>query len=108
MLGKSLYKVGSGYSATTKGLIYKINKEFTKDKRAWIGYCQDKLFYKKLSKRNNDSFLVVDRESLTFQSPIQIPTKLFKKETSNYTLYSDGESINAINAVKDVSVLFLI
>lgn len=99
--GKSLYKIGSGYNSTTKGLIYKMNKDFTKDKRGWIGYCRDKLYYKKMSKRNADSFVVIDRDSLTFQSPLQMSSKAFKKETVNYTLYSDGETINAISAVKD-------
>lgn len=101
LLGKSLYKVGSGYNGTTKGLIYKMNKEFTKDKRGWIGFCRDKLYYKKMSKRNTDNFIVIDREALTFQSPIQMSTKLFKKDAINYTLYSDGDTINAISAVKD-------
>jgi RCR-type E3 ubiquitin transferase len=99
--GKSLYKVGSGYNSTTKGLIYKMNKDFTKDKRGWIGYCKDKLYYKKMSKRNTDNFVVIDRDTLTFQSPLQMSTKSFKKEAVNYTLYSDGDTINAISAVKD-------
>lgn len=101
LLGKSLYKVGSGYNGTTKGLIYKMNKEFIKDKRGWIGFCRDKLYYKKMSKRNTDNFVVIDRETLTFQSPLQMPTKSFKKDAINYTLYSDGDTINAISAVKD-------
>jgi RCR-type E3 ubiquitin transferase len=101
LMGKSLYKVGSGYSGTTKGLIYKMNKEFSKDKRGWIGFCRDKLYYKKLSKRNNDNFIIIDRESLTFQSPLQISNKTLKKDAINFTLYSDGESINSISAVKD-------
>lgn len=101
LLGKSLYKVGSGYNGTTKGLIYKINKEFTKDKRGWLGFCRDKLYYKKISKRNTDSFIVIDREALIFQSPLQISAKSFKKDAINYTLYSDGDSINSISAVKD-------
>lgn len=101
LLGKNLFKVGSGYNGTTKGLIYKMNKEFTKDKRGWIGFCRDKLYYKKLSKRSNDNFAVIDREALIFQSPLQISTKAFKKDSINYTLYSDGESINTISAVKD-------
>lgn len=101
LLGKSLFKVGSGYNGTTKGLIYKMSKEFTKDKRGWIGFCRDKLYYKKMSKRNNDNFVVIDREALIFQSPLQISTKAFKKDAINYTLYSDGESINTISAVKD-------
>lgn len=105
--GKSLYKVGSGYNSTTKGLIYKMNKDFSKDKRGWIGYCRDKLYYKKISKRNTDNFIVIDRDSLTFQSPLQISSKAssLKKESSsggnNFSLYSDGESINAISAVRD-------
>lgn len=99
--GKSLYKIGSGYNSTTKGLIYKMNKDFTKDKRGWIGYCKDKLYYKKISKRNTDNFIVIDRDALTFQSPLQMSSKAFKKEAANYTLYSDGETINAISAVKD-------
>lgn len=101
LLGKSLFKVGSGYNGTTKGLIYKMNKEFTKDKRGWIGFCRDKLYYKKMSKRTNDSFSVIDREALIFQSPLQISTKAFKKDSINYTLYSDGDSICTISAVKD-------
>lgn len=100
--GKSLYKVGSGYNSTTKGLIYKMNKDFSKDRRGWIGYCKDKLYYKKISKRNTENFIVIDRDSLTFQSPMQVSSKSsIKKEAGNYTLYSDGESINAISAVKD-------
>lgn len=101
LLGKSLYKVGSGYSGTTKGLIYKMSKEFTNDKRGWIGFCRDKLYYKKMSKRNIDSFLVIDRDTLTLKSPHQISTKGFKKDTISYTLYSDGDTINSISAVKD-------
>lgn len=99
--GKSLYKIGSGYNSTTKGLIYKMNKDFTKDKRGWIGYCKDKLYYKKMSKRNTDNFIVIDRDALTFQSPIQMSSKIFKKDAVNYTLYSDGDTINAISAVRD-------
>ncbi|CRK91253.1 CLUMA_CG004933, isoform A [Clunio marinus] len=103
LLGKSLYKVGSGYSGTTKGLIYRVNKDFTKDKRGWIGFCGDKLYYKKLSKKTIDNFIVVDHESLILQSPLQMSMKSpsLKKDPTNYILYSDGDSINAISAVKD-------
>lgn len=101
LLNKSLYKVGTGYSGTTKGLIYKMSKEFTKDKRGWIGFCHDKLYYKKMSKRSIDSFTVIDRDTLTFQNTQQISTKGLKKDAINYTLYSDGDSINSIIAMKD-------
>lgn len=102
LLDKSLYKVGSGYNGTTKALIYRMNKEFTKDKHGWIGFCRDKLYYKKISKRNTDNFILIDRETLLFQSPQLISCKNFKKDVvMNYTLYSDGDTINAISAVKD-------
>lgn len=45
LVGKSLYKVGSGYIGTTKGFVYKMNKDFTKDKRGWIGFCKVNFFY---------------------------------------------------------------
>jgi RCR-type E3 ubiquitin transferase len=103
--GKSLYKIGSGYSGTTKGLIYKMNLDFTKDKRGWIGFCQNKLYYKKLSKRSIENFILVDRESLTLQNPLTSSVPPMKRDANNFTLYSDGDSINAISAIKDTFVI---
>lgn len=102
LLGKCLYKVGSGYSGTTKGLTYKLNKEFSYDKRGWIGFCRDKLYYKKISKRHSENFVIIDRESLTFQSHFQPSARATpKRDTVNYTLFADGDSINSISAVRD-------
>lgn len=50
-----------------------MNKDFTKDKRGWIGFCKEKLYYKKMSKRNSDNFVVIDRDSLAFQSEFRSP-----------------------------------
>lgn len=39
LLGKSLYKIGTGFNGTLKGYVYAVNADFCKDKSGWIGFC---------------------------------------------------------------------
>lgn len=58
------------------------------------------MFYKKLSKRNNESILIVNTDTLniTCAAQVTIPTT---REGQHCLLFSDGESINAICTAKD-------
>lgn len=53
IIGRSLLKVGTGYSGTLKGFVYGINKEFVKDKTGWIGMCNvsNLLYHKDCTQR---------------------------------------------------------
>lgn len=39
LAGKVLLKIGTGFNGTTKGHVYFLNREFSKDKCGWIGFC---------------------------------------------------------------------
>lgn len=39
LLGKSLFKIGTGFNGTLKGYVYAVNPEFCKEKNGWIGFC---------------------------------------------------------------------
>lgn len=39
LLGKSLFKIGTGFNGTLKGYVYAVNSEFCKEKNGWIGFC---------------------------------------------------------------------
>ena len=101
LISKSLVKIGSGYNGTSKGFIYGIAKDFGKDKNEWIGYCNNKLFYKKLSKRNIDNLLVVDTDTLAITGSIQTQTSISMKDGNNCLLFSDGDSICCLCSTKD-------
>ncbi|XP_055587703.1 E3 ubiquitin-protein ligase highwire isoform X4 [Uranotaenia lowii] len=96
LISKSLIKIGSGFNGTVPGFIYGIAKDFGKDKNEWIGYCNNKLLYKKLSKRNMDNLLVVDTETLQITGSIQTQTSISMKDGNNCLLFTDGESISCI------------
>ncbi|XP_055618511.1 E3 ubiquitin-protein ligase highwire isoform X2 [Toxorhynchites rutilus septentrionalis] len=96
LISKSLIKIGSGFNGTVPGFIYGIAKDFGKDRNEWIGYCNNKLFYKKLSKRNMDTLLVVDTETLQITGSIQTQTTVSMKDGNNCLLFTDGESICCI------------
>lgn len=39
LLGKSLFKIGTGFNGTLKGYVYGVNPEFCKEKNGWVGFC---------------------------------------------------------------------
>lgn len=39
LLGKSLFKIGTGFNGTLKGHVYGVNADFCKEKNGWIGFC---------------------------------------------------------------------
>lgn len=45
LLGKSLFKIGTGFNGTLKGYVYGVNPEFCKEKNGWIGFCGVRLFF---------------------------------------------------------------
>lgn len=96
LISKSLVKIGSGFNGTVPGFIYGIAKDFGKERNEWIGYCNNKLFYKKLSKRTMDSLLVVDTETLQITGSMQTQASVSMKDGNNCLLFSDGESICSI------------
>ncbi|XP_055524898.1 E3 ubiquitin-protein ligase highwire isoform X3 [Wyeomyia smithii] len=96
LISKSLVKIGSGFNGTVPGFIYGIAKDFGKDRNEWIGYCNNKLFYKKLSKRNMDNLLVVDTETLQITGSIQTQANISMKDGNNCLLFTDGEAISCI------------
>lgn len=101
LTSKTLLKIGTGFNGTLRGYVYAVNNEFGKDKMGWIGFCGDILFYKKISKRNTESILIVNTETLNIMSAAQViipPTK----DGQNCLLFSDGESLNAICTTNDV------
>ncbi|XP_063706462.1 E3 ubiquitin-protein ligase highwire-like [Culicoides brevitarsis] len=98
LAGKVLLKVGTGFNGTTKGHVYFLNREFSKDKCGWIGFCNGTLYYKRSSKRNNEFVLIVDTNSLTVNKAVQI-SLTHRKE--NCLLFSDGESVNSISSTSD-------
>lgn len=123
-----------------------MNSDFCKEKNGWIGFCgvrlmnielrsslrfyhgirfifQSFLFYKKISKRNNEILFVVNTDSLAItcktnsilffwkfnfnicnfsSATIQISMPSCK-EGQNCLLFSDEDSLNAICSIKDVS-----
>ncbi|XP_062536745.1 E3 ubiquitin-protein ligase highwire-like [Armigeres subalbatus] len=96
LIAKSLVKIGSGFNGTVPGFIYGIAKDFGKDRNEWIGFCNNKLFYKKLTKRNMDNLLIVDTETLQITGSIQTQTSVSTKDGNNCLLFTDGESICCI------------
>ncbi|XP_058468268.1 E3 ubiquitin-protein ligase highwire isoform X2 [Malaya genurostris] len=96
LISKSLVKIGSGFSGTVPGFIYGIAKDFGKDKNEWIGYCNNKLFYKKLSKRNLDNLLVVDTGTLQITGSMQTQATISMKDGNNCLLFTDGDAISCI------------
>lgn len=107
LTSKTLLKIGTGFNGTLRGFVYAVNNEFGKDKMGWIGFCGDVLFYKKISKRNTESILIVNTETLNIVSAAQVtipPTK----DGQNCLLFSDGESLNAICTTNDVRITFFL
>lgn len=39
LMGRSLFKIGTGFNGTLKGYVYAVNQEFCKEKNGWIGFC---------------------------------------------------------------------
>lgn len=46
LAGKVLLKVGTGFNGTSKGHVYFVNREFSKDKYGWIGFCNVRKAFK--------------------------------------------------------------
>lgn len=96
LVGKALLKVGSGYNGTVKGQVYAANKEFTRDKVAWIGFCNGTLYYKRF-KRNSESIQTIDLDSLTVKESVQVSVHPKK----DCLLFTDGEAISFISSTND-------
>lgn len=111
LVSRALLKVGSGFNGTKKGHVYYLNKEFTKTKNAWIGFCNGTLYfyhYKRTLKRRNDFIEIVDTDTLTIKGEVQIslPEEQEKRREKverrkECLLFSDGESINSISSLSD-------
>lgn len=104
LCGKCLYKIGTGFNGTLKGYVYNVNAEFCKEKSGWIGFCGNSLLYKKISKRCSDTLFVVNTDTLTISSTIQISMPP-GADGQNCVLFSDGTSLNAICSIKEDSLI---
>ena len=64
-----LYKVGSGFSGTMKGHVYKHKSDFFPDKAGWLGFAGSCLYFK-TGDQARFELLVVDRDTLETQKTV--------------------------------------
>lgn len=45
LMGRALFKIGSGFGGTLKGHVYAVNENFGKEANGWLGYANVRLFW---------------------------------------------------------------
>ena len=83
-----LYKVGSGFSGTMKGHVYKHKNDFFQDQPGWLGIAGRTLYYKS-NETQRLELVMVDQDTL---EPIKVVTTL-ERFPVPYLMLTDGEQI---------------
>ncbi|KAF6200667.1 hypothetical protein GE061_005110 [Apolygus lucorum] len=89
-----LFKMGSGYGETIEGFIYTSKPDFFVNKVGWLGYAQDKLYFR-LGRTGTDrgELMIIDRETLE--------AKEVGKIEASGVMFSDGENLGIVAPSKD-------
>ncbi|CAB0004103.1 unnamed protein product [Nesidiocoris tenuis] len=89
-----LFKMGTGYGETIEGFIYASKPDFFLNKIGWLGYAQDKLYFR-LGRTGSDrgELLVIDRDTLE--------AKEVGKIEAPGVMFSDGENLGIVAPTKD-------
>ncbi|CAM1315909.1 MYCBP2 (predicted), partial [Pycnogonum litorale] len=93
-----LYKVGSGYGGTIKGLVYAQKENFHKNSRCWLGYAKGYLYFKPLAPHASE-IKILSCETLKEEGR----TELQDKNWGPSVMFSDGDNIGHITSSKDDS-----
>ncbi|KAL1517024.1 hypothetical protein ABEB36_000844 [Hypothenemus hampei] len=93
---KGLFKIGSGYGGTVKGLIALWKPDFYPNDHGSLVFCSGKL-YVKLCGRRGGEFLVVEKNTLLICGSVP----LHSRDAGASVIFSDGEFLGTISAAKD-------
>ncbi|KAG1690691.1 E3 ubiquitin-protein ligase MYCBP2 [Nymphon striatum] len=91
-----LYKVGSGYAETIKGMIYAQRVNFYKDIECWLGYAKGHLYFKPLIPHASE-IKIFSCDTLKEEGQ----TELQDKNYGPSVMFSDGDNIGHITSNKD-------
>ena len=91
-----LYKVGSGFSGTMRGHVYRHRPDFYPLQPGWLGFAGSCLYYKP-SEEKRFELVVVDRESL---EQVRVVSSMERFPTP-HLLLTDGEQVGLVTAARD-------
>ena len=91
-----LYKVGSGFSGTMRGHVYRHRPDFFPLQPGWLGVAGNALYYKATDEKRFE-LVVVDRESL---EQVAVVSSLDRFPTP-HLLLTDGEQVGLVTAARD-------
>ena len=93
---QGLYKVGSGFSGTMRGHVYRHRPDFFPLVPGWLGVAGNCLYYKATEEKRFE-LVVVDRESL---EQVRVVSCLDRFPTP-HLLLTDGEQVGLVTAARD-------
>jgi E3 ubiquitin-protein ligase MYCBP2 len=91
-----LYKVGSGFSGTMRGHVYRHRPDFYPLQPGWLGVAGQSLYYKATEEKRFE-LVVVDRESL---QQVQVVSSLERFPTP-HLLLTDGDQVGLVTAARE-------
>ena len=91
-----LYKVGSGFSGTMRGHVYRHRPDFFPLQPGWLGVAGSALYYKATDEKRFE-LVVVDRDSL---EQVAVVSSLDRFPTP-HLLLTDGEQVGLVTAARD-------
>ena len=89
---QGLHKVGSGFGATIRGVVYDVNPTLASCDMGWLGFVAGKLFFCR-SSTTSSSLTAIDCKTLKTAETFHFPSKLTQESGEVISLIEIGVNV---------------